>query len=185
MQAIRRPIFLVGLPACGKSAIGQALARRLSWTFIELNEEIEKRHGPILEILARDDGQETLRHIERQELFLLREPAVGRNSLQMVVATSSGCFQDLQCRQLIHRHGTSVLLDISPKELQHRLRADAAQGYVRKLSQEPSGVIEAYVADSIGTYQHAQVKVAVADLGIEPIVNLILFRAERMRQMAA
>ena len=38
-------IYLVGFMGCGKSTVGRALADELGWTFVDLDEEIERREG--------------------------------------------------------------------------------------------------------------------------------------------
>ena len=38
-------IYLVGFMGCGKSTVGRALADELGWSFVDLDEEIEKAAG--------------------------------------------------------------------------------------------------------------------------------------------
>lgn len=61
-----RNIVLIGMPGCGKSAIGRALAKRLGKTFVDLDGEIVRRAGrPIPDIFARE-GEGAFRALESQ-----------------------------------------------------------------------------------------------------------------------
>lgn len=70
-QRLRRQlanVSLIGMPGCGKSTIGAALAKRLGKTFVDLDEEIERRTGNnIPDIFARE-GEEAFRRYEADTL---------------------------------------------------------------------------------------------------------------------
>jgi len=59
-----RAVFLVGFMGAGKTSVGQVLARRLQWRFVDLDQQIEMREGrTIAEIFARS-GETAFRDIE-------------------------------------------------------------------------------------------------------------------------
>lgn len=61
-------VSLIGMPGCGKSTIGSALAKQLGKTFVDLDEEIERRTGNnIPDIFARE-GEEAFRRYEAETL---------------------------------------------------------------------------------------------------------------------
>ncbi len=61
-------LSLIGMPGCGKSSIGAALAKRLGKTFVDLDEEIERRTGcNIPDIFARE-GETAFRRYEAETL---------------------------------------------------------------------------------------------------------------------
>ena len=56
-------IILIGLPGCGKTAIGKILAKKLNLDFIDLDEEIVKKaKKSIPEIFAK--GEDVFRKME-------------------------------------------------------------------------------------------------------------------------
>ncbi len=59
-----RAVFLLGFMGAGKTSVGQALARRLGWRFVDLDQRIEMREGrTIAEIFARS-GEPAFRALE-------------------------------------------------------------------------------------------------------------------------
>lgn len=64
--AAQRNVVLIGMPGCGKTTVGQALARRLGKDFVDVDEEIARTAGlSIPEIFARE-GEEGFRRRESQ-----------------------------------------------------------------------------------------------------------------------
>ena len=84
MDRDARNLLLVGMPGCGKSTVGRALAGRLGRPLVDLDSEIEAEAGcPIPEIFARE-GEEGFR--QREHRILCRE---ARESGR-VIATGGG-----------------------------------------------------------------------------------------------
>jgi shikimate kinase len=97
-----RSIVLVGMPGCGKSAIGRRLAPRLDLPFVDADEEIERAAGkPITEIFA-DHGEAYFRDGERRVIARLLA------SGPQVLATGGGALMAEETRDNIRRDGISV-----------------------------------------------------------------------------
>ena len=114
-----RSVFLVGYMGVGKSSVGAAVADRLGFRFIDLDDEISRRLGvPIPEIFA-SRGEAAFRAAESDELA--RCAALD----DVVVATGGGAFCNEANRELIHRTGgVSVFLDLPWAALEERLARD-------------------------------------------------------------
>ena len=52
------------MPGCGKSTVGAALAKRLNKTFVDLDEEIERRTGNNIPDIFAHEGEEAFRRYE-------------------------------------------------------------------------------------------------------------------------
>ncbi len=139
----RQPIFLVGLPASGKTTFGRALARHLDLEFIDLDFYISQRFRANVKEIFDRDGEEVFR---RRESAMLRE--VG-DMEGVVVACGGGtpCFSDNM--EYMNSRGLTVLLEASPDVLIRRLRlggdkrplvigkSDAELGeYIRRVKEE-------------------------------------------------
>lgn len=68
--------MLIGPMGAGKSRVGGSLAAALAVPFIDTDQRIVARYGPIADLFARD-GEERFREIEREVVAeALQEPAV-------------------------------------------------------------------------------------------------------------
>jgi shikimate kinase len=112
-------IYLVGFMGAGKSSIGRALADRLEYAFVDLDEHVAAELGmPIHEIFERF-GEACFRDAERQALRW----CTGLQST--VVATGGGAFCSSANRQLIHTAGgRSVFIDVPWEVIERRLIGD-------------------------------------------------------------
>jgi shikimate kinase len=106
-QAIRerlgsRSIVLVGMPGCGKSAIGRRLAPRLDLPFVDADEEIERAAGKSIKEIFADHGEAYFRDGERRVIARLLA------SGPQVLATGGGALMAEETRENIRRAGLSV-----------------------------------------------------------------------------
>ena len=77
-------IVLAGMPGCGKSTVGKALAKRLSRPFFDADQEIVKRAGKSIPEIFQTEGEAGFRKIETEVLFdLCRQSGA-------VIATGGG-----------------------------------------------------------------------------------------------
>ncbi len=111
-------IYLVGFMGAGKTSVGRALARRLDWQFIDIDERIEQRERlSVAEIFARH-GEPHFRAVERAVLadhFPVRHA---------VVAAGGGTFVDPQNRALMKADGAVVWLDVPLERVIARIPQD-------------------------------------------------------------
>ena len=111
-------VYLVGFMAAGKTSVARALAKRLGWDVLDVDESIEQRERmPVADIFARR-GEPYFRTIERAVIA----DQLGRR--HVVVATGGGTFADVQNRAAINQDGVSVWLDAPLERLIARLPAD-------------------------------------------------------------
>ncbi|MGB0047265.1 MAG: shikimate kinase [Terriglobales bacterium] len=120
-----RAVFLVGFMACGKSSVGQELARRLDWDFVDLDLRMESREQQTIPEIFRDRGEAGFRLAETNALRDLTD-ALERDPLKRntVVALGGGAFAEPQNRKLL-RSWPSVFLDAPIDELWRRSVEDA------------------------------------------------------------
>lgn len=97
-------IVLIGMPGCGKTTVGTALAQSLNRPFVDADEQIISLAGKsIPEIFARD-GEDAFRAWETKAL-----DALGKQS-GLVIATGGGCVTRQENYPLLHQNGTIVCL---------------------------------------------------------------------------
>lgn len=119
-----RAVFLVGFMGAGKSSVGQVLARRLGWRFVDLDQRIEVRAGRTIPEIFTHSGEEFFRGIETAALReLLAEFGHG---LPMVVALGGGVPGREENTALLASCGApQVFLDAPLEVLRERCRETA------------------------------------------------------------
>jgi shikimate kinase/3-dehydroquinate synthase len=105
--ALDRHIALVGFMGAGKTTIGREVARLTERPFIDLDDEIEKRHGPIARIFE-EQGEAEFRRIEETiaDAFL-------RGSTPAVLALGGGAVLSEATRTLLRGRAFSVWIEVA------------------------------------------------------------------------
>jgi XRE family transcriptional regulator, aerobic/anaerobic benzoate catabolism transcriptional regulator len=127
-------IALIGLRGAGKSTLGKMLAKKIGWSFVELNKEIEQQNGlSVAEIIALY-GQEGFRRMEQAALGQL----LARKEL-MVLATGGGIVSEPLTFDLILSSFYTIWLKAEPEEHMARVRG---QGDLRPMADDRSAMAE-------------------------------------------
>ena len=69
---MRNNIALIGFMGTGKSAIGQMLAKKLGWQFVEVDTEIERMAGKSIPDIFQQDGEIAFREMEIETIKKVR-----------------------------------------------------------------------------------------------------------------
>jgi XRE family transcriptional regulator, aerobic/anaerobic benzoate catabolism transcriptional regulator len=127
-------IALIGLRGAGKSTLGKMLAKKIGWSFVELNKEIEAQNGlSVAEIIALY-GQEGFRRMEQAALTQLlarKEP--------MVLATGGGIVSEALTFDLVLSSFYTIWVKADPEEHMARVRR---QGDLRPMADDRSAMAE-------------------------------------------
>lgn len=127
-------IALIGLRGAGKSTLGKMLAKKIGWSFVELNKEIEAQNGlSVAEIIALY-GQEGFRRMEQAALTQL----LARKEL-MVLATGGGIVSEPLTFDLILSSFYTIWVKADPEEHMARVRR---QGDLRPMADDRSAMAE-------------------------------------------
>lgn len=98
-------IVLVGMPGCGKSTVGKALAKRLSRPFFDADEEIVKRAGKPIPEIFQAEGEAGFRKIETEVLFdLCRQSGA-------VIATGGGAVTVPKNHDILRQNSLVVFIN--------------------------------------------------------------------------
>jgi len=157
-----RAVFLLGFMGAGKTSVGQALARRLRWRFVDLDQRIEMREGrTIAEIFARS-GEETFRQIETAVLRdLLAE--LGHGSPVVVALGGGATLREENAALLAACGAPQVFLDAPFEVVRQRCRETAA---ARPLLREAAQAQQLYESRR-EYYLKAQFRVDTASRSVE------------------
>lgn len=114
-------IFLVGMMGSGKTTIGKLLSRQLGKTFIDCDEEIQKRTGVTVTHIFDVEGEAGFR---RREAALIQELVQMDN---IVLATGGGAVLGAENRAALAGNGLVIYLRGSVHDLWQRTRHDRAR----------------------------------------------------------
>jgi len=166
-------LILIGLSGSGKSSVGALAANSLGWSFIDVDEEIERSTGRTIASIFGDDGEPAFRKIESVEM----RRALGIESV--VIATGGGAVLDPAIWDesgLGSADCLVVWLDASPEELARRLQrqsSESGQSAVRPLL--GTGDVLARITDMrssrLPNYERATVTVPVDGRSPEAIAE--------------
>ena len=107
-SAVRRQkanVVLIGMPGCGKTTVGRALAQKEGRAFIDTDEEITRKTGRTPDEIIRQDGVEVFRDIESRVI----EEISSSNSA--VISVGGGGILRERNAELLRMNGILVFLD--------------------------------------------------------------------------
>lgn len=160
-------IYLVGFMGCGKSTVGTALADELGWSFVDLDEEIERRESTTIAEIFDQRGERAFREIETAVLRdRVRNVQGGR---PQVISLGGGAFLSEENFQLVSNNGVTVWLDC---EFSHIERRVAGQTH-RPLARDPQQLRKLFEARR-ESYGRADFRVEVIDDDTRSAVARIL-----------
>jgi shikimate kinase len=165
-DAFQRPpierVVLLGYMCSGKSTVGESLAHRLGWDFLDFDVEIERREGRTIRAVVEGDGEDTLRQMEAA---LTEEVSrLGR----VVLAPGGGWITRPELLDALGPTTFAAWLRVSPPETVRRLQEDSID---RPLRDAPDAVeqVAAMIAEREPLYRLADVVVPTDGRYVEEI----------------
>lgn len=114
-------VVLVGFMGCGKSSVGEELARLLKWEFWDMDRLIEARLGETVAQVFERHGEAFFR---KEEKRLAEEIAALQGA---VVAAGGGAFCSPETREPLRRNSLTVWLRCDLETILSRLRPDGSR----------------------------------------------------------
>ena len=111
-----KPVFLIGYMGCGKTTLGEPLARVMGRQFVDLDIYIEQQCGMTAKEVFMTRGEALFRKLERKAL---RE--IAANASNTIVACGGGTPLQAGNMELMNRVGITVWLRTSVDRIVSRL----------------------------------------------------------------
>jgi shikimate kinase len=137
-------ITFIGMPGSGKSAVGQLVAQRLAWPFVDTDKCIEEHQGLTLQALIEQVGEVAFRGIEEQTVLALSvfEP--------LVIATGGSVVYSEPAMQHLRRLSTVVFLDADIEAIREHIAGQAPRGII---GMTQAGGLEGLLAERLPLYR--------------------------------
>lgn len=103
-------IYLIGMPGCGKSTIGQIISKKLSKSFLDLDKYIVESTGETIEQMFE----------KGEKYFRARETAYLKNASKlenMVIATGGGIVETEENLRILKNSGSVIFIDTPPDNI--------------------------------------------------------------------
>lgn len=122
---MRDNITLIGMPAAGKSTVGVLLAKRLGYSFLDVDIIIQEKTKKLLKEIIETDGMDGFLELENRINAELE-------AKQSVIAPGGSVIYGKEAMEHLKALGTVVYLKISYEELENRLGDVVDRGVVLK-----------------------------------------------------
>jgi len=168
MNTDQRPanIILCGFMGTGKTTIGQIIAGRLGWSFVDTDQVIEERQGKAIRMIFAEAGEPYFRRLESD---LCIELATWR---QTVIATGGGTVVKPENRAALQRAGLVVCLDAPAEAIAARLAGVTDRPMLA--GDDPAARIRELLAMRVSAYSAIPCHVDTAGRSPEAIADEVI-----------
>lgn len=142
-------IVMIGMPAAGKSTVGVILAKRLGYSFVDVDLVIQEKTGKLLKEIIAEEGDDGFLRIEE-------EVNAGLDMKCSVIAPGGSVIYGAKAMEHLREIGTVVYLKLTYEDLEKRLGNLKDRGVVlkdgmtlRDLYEERSAYYERYAEVTI------------------------------------
>ena len=160
-------IVLIGMPGCGKSTVGVVLAKSLGYSFIDSDLVIQEKEGKLLHTIIEEKGIDGFEEVENS----INSQIVAFRS---VIATGGSAIYGKEAMEHLKGIGTVVYLELSYKEIEHRLGDLSERGVAIRQGQ----TLESLYFERVPLYEkYADITINCSDMQIRDIVKQIKSRS--------
>jgi shikimate kinase len=118
-------ITLIGMPASGKSTVGVLLAKRLGYSFVDVDIVIQEQEGRLLKDIIATEGQDGFLAVENRI-------NAGLNVRHSVIAPGGSVIYGKEAMEHLKEISTVVYLKLSYESVEERLGNLVDRGVVLK-----------------------------------------------------
>jgi shikimate kinase len=170
---LNKNLILTGMMGVGKSTIGRILAKKLKFTFIDIDKLIELKEGCSINVIFKNKGENYFRRLENN--ITLQE----LKKTNSVISLGGGAFLNKSIRQSVKKLSVSFWLDIATDLLIKRLEKAKKRPLLYKKNLKDA-VKKIYLKRK-KTYNEAEFKIKCSYLKSNEIADKVLKLYEKSR----
>jgi|TARA_B100000767_G_scaffold252998_1_gene257214 shikimate kinase len=170
---LNKNVILTGMMGVGKSTIGRMVAKKLKYSFIDIDKLIEAKEGCSINLIFKNKGENYFRRMENN--ITLQE--LKRNN--SVISLGGGAFLNKSIRRNVKKFSVSFWLDVSVVLLIKRLERTKNRPLLYKKNLKD--VVKKIYLERKKTYNEAEFKIICNYLKSSEIVNKVLKLYEKTR----
>lgn len=165
---MRKNIVLIGFMGTGKTDAGKGIAERLSYTFLDTDELIEKREGITISEIFEKYGEPYFRKAESE---VIEEVSKKEG---VVISTGGGAVIRNENRENLKRNGIMICLTADPEVIYERTKTFDNRPLLK--TDDPYKRMRELMKEREGYYSQAEMTIDTTNKGTQEIVNIILER---------
>lgn len=160
-------IVLVGMPASGKSTIGELLSEALpNYLHIDIDSVIERTNGMKISEIFSKFSEDYFRKLEYDTIKMV---CTGNNK---IISTGGGSFENPDNRATLLRFGKVFYLKSDLDVLYYRISKDSTRPLLQ--NENPRQVLEDLIRKREENYEKAHYTVDTSELSEDEIIRFIL-----------
>ena len=170
---MEKNLTLTGMMGVGKTTIGKRLAKKLNYTFVDVDKIIEKQEGESISSIFKNKGEDYFRKIEKQLTIIELEK---KNS---VISLGGGAFLNSSIRRNSKKYSISFWLDVPVEILIKRLKKSKNRPVLGK--EKANDSIKKIYFERKKFYNKANYRIKCKSLNLKQIIEKILNFYEKSR----
>jgi shikimate kinase len=163
---LKKNLTLTGMMGVGKSTIGKILAKKLNYSFVDVDKLIEAKEGLSINLIFKNKSENYFRKIEID----LTLSELRKNNT--VISLGGGAFLNNTIRKSAKKLSTSFWLDVPADELVKRLKNSKQRPLL--FEKNTSETVKKIYFDRKKIYNEADHRIKCSSLRSEEIINKIL-----------
>jgi len=161
-------VALIGFMGMGKTAVGQALAKKLNKEFVELDSLIEHKAGKSIPEIFQQDGEIAFRELE---IEVTKEVTKGKN---LIIACGGGVVLNKINIDRLRNESRIVYLTASPRIILKRILNDGEERPLLKTPNKALEIQELLRFRKPFYERAADIKINTSKLDIDSVVEQII-----------
>tara|TARA_Y100001958_G_C21226221_1_gene551643 strand:- start:129 stop:674 length:546 start_codon:yes stop_codon:yes gene_type:complete len=173
VDKLQKNLTLTGMMGVGKTSLGRKLAKRLKYSFIDIDSLIEKKEGQSINLIFKNKGELYFRKIEKE--ITLEE----LKKSKCVISLGGGAFLNNKIRKITKKFSITFWLDVPIEKLIKRLKNSKKRPLLNKENKIVN--IKKIYFERKKIYNQANYRINCKELTTEKISEKILNLYETSR----